>query len=117
MTFADLNLNSPILNALDELGFTRPTTIQHKAFPVIMSGRDVCGIAQTGTGKTLAYLLPSLRLYKYSKDRNPHMIILVPTRELVIQVVEAVKKLSTYLTLEVVGVFGGVNMKPQAAAI
>lgn len=117
MTFKDLNLNTTLLNALDDLGYTTPTTIQHKAFSVIMSGRDVCGIAQTGTGKTFAYLLPLLRLWKYGKDREAQVLILVPTRELVVQVAEAVKQLSKYQTLEVVGVYGGVNMKPQAAAI
>ncbi len=117
MTFSDLNLSTPLLNALDDLGYSTPTTIQQKAFSVIMSGRDVCGIAQTGTGKTFAYLLPCLRLWKYSKDRFPQILIIVPTRELVVQVVEQVKKLSTYMTLEVVGVYGGVNMKPQAAAL
>lgn len=82
-----------------------------------MSGRDVCGIAQTGTGKTFAYLLPCLRLWKYAKDRSPQILIMVPTRELVIQVVDEVKKLSAYMNLEVVGVYGGVNMKPQAMAV
>jgi ATP-dependent RNA helicase RhlE len=117
MTFDQLNLNAPLLKALDELGFTQPTTIQEKAFSVIMSGKDVCGIAQTGTGKTYAYLLPCLRQMTFSKDRFPQLLILVPTRELVVQVVEAAKKLSAYRSLEVVGVYGGVNMKPQAAAI
>ena len=117
MTFDDLNLNKPLLSALDDLGLKYPTTIQRKIFSVIMSGRDVCGIAQTGTGKTFAYLLPCLRLWKYSKDRLPQILILVPTRELVIQVVEEVKKLAAYMTLEVVGVYGGVNMKPQALAV
>ncbi len=117
MTFKDLNLSSGLLDALEDLGYTIPTTIQHKAFSVIMSGRDVCGIAQTGTGKTFAYLLPLLRLFKYSKDRTPQILIIVPTRELVVQVTEVIKQLGSYLTLEVVGVYGGVNMKPQAAAI
>jgi len=117
MTFDDLNLSKPLLNALDDLGLTHPTTIQRKIFSVIMSGRDVCGIAQTGTGKTYAYLLPCLRMWSYSKDRLPQILILVPTRELVMQVAEEVKKLSAYLTLEVVGVYGGVNMKPQALAV
>lgn len=117
MTFADLNLNAPLLKALDELGFTTPTTIQEKAFSVIMSGKDVCGIAQTGTGKTFAYLLPCLRQLQFSKDRFPQMLVLVPTRELVIQVVEAAKKLGAYRSLVVGGVYGGVNMKPQAEAI
>lgn len=117
MTFADLNLNAPLLKALDELGFETPTTIQAKAFSVIMSGKDVCGIAQTGTGKTYAYLLPTLRQIEYSKERHPQMLIMVPTRELVVQVVEAAQKLSAYRSLEVVGVFGGVNMKRHADAV
>ncbi len=117
MEFSDLNLNTPLLNALDDLGYTSPTTIQKKAFSVIMSGRDVCGIAQTGTGKTFAYLLPCLRLWKFPKDRFPQILIIVPTRELVVQVVDAVKQLTTYMNVQVVGVYGGVNMKPQAAAV
>ncbi len=117
MTFRELNLNTSLLNALDDMGLTTPTTIQHKVFSVVMGGRDVCGIAQTGTGKTFAYLLPCMRMWKYSKDRNPQVLILVPTRELVVQVVEAVKSLAKYMTLEVVGVYGGVNMKPQIASI
>ncbi len=117
MTFDELNINTPLLNALSDMGYVYPTPIQRKAFPVIMSGRDICGIAQTGTGKTFAYLLPCLRQWKFAKDRFPQILVIVPTRELVVQVVEEVKKLSAYLTLEVVGAFGGVNMKPQALAI
>ncbi len=115
--FSDLNLSKQLLSALDDLGLVYPTTIQHKIFSVIMSGRDVCGIAQTGTGKTYAYLLPCLKMWTYSKNRTPQVLVLVPTRELVIQVVEEVKKLSAYLNVEAVGVYGGVNMKPQALAI
>lgn len=117
MKFSELNLGASQLNALEDLGLSEATTIQHKAFPVIMSGEDVCGIAQTGTGKTFAYLLPLLRQFKFSKDRFPQYLILVPTRELVIQVAQAVKDLTKYMTAEVTPVFGGVNMKPQAAAI
>ena len=117
MTFDELNLNTPLLNALADIGYKHPTTIQGRAFSVIMSGKDVCGIAQTGTGKTFAYLLPSLRQWKYSKDGYPQVLILVPTRELVVQVVEAVKQLTTYMNVQVTGVYGGVNMKPQVAAI
>ncbi len=113
MVFRELNLNASLLNALDDMGYEHPTTIQHKAFPVIMSGRDVCGIAQTGTGKTLAYLLPGLRMWQFSKDRFPQMLILVPTRELVVQVCEEIKKLTTYMSVVTVGVYGGVNMRPQ----
>jgi ATP-dependent RNA helicase RhlE len=78
-----------------------------------MSGRDVCGIAQTGTGKTMAYLLPCLRLWKFSKDKNPQILIMVPTRELVKQVTDEITKLTSYMNVVTVGVFGGVNMRPQ----
>ena len=117
MTFDDLNLNTPLLSALDDLGYTNPTTIQRKVFSIVMSGADVCGIAQTGTGKTFAYLLPCLRKWKFSKDKNPQLLIIVPTRELVAQVVEAVKALSIYTSLVVVGVYGGVNINTQKAEV
>ena len=87
MTFQELNLNTPLYNALDDLGFTTPTPIQEESFNVVASGKDVVGIAQTGTGKTLAYMLPILRNLKYSQQDNPRVLILVPTRELVVQVV------------------------------
>ena len=113
MTFDDLNLNTPLLSALDDLGYTTPTTIQERVFPIVMSGKDVCGIAQTGTGKTFAYLLPCLRQWKFSKDKSPQILIVVPTRELVAQVVEEVKKLTPYMSLVVTGVYGGVNINTQ----
>lgn len=116
-TFHELNLNSSLLKALDDLGMDKPTPIQEKVFPVAMSGKDVCGIAQTGTGKTFAYLLPCLRQWKFSKEPYPQILIVVPTRELVIQVVQEVKKLCTYMNVVTVGVYGGVNLKPQAAAL
>lgn len=117
MTFDELNLNKSLLNALNDLGYTVPTTIQHKVFSVVMSGQDVYGIAQTGTGKTFAYLLPCLRQFQFSKEKLPQLVIIVPTRELVVQVVESAKKLTTYMNLLVVGVFGGVNLKPQVAEV
>ena len=117
MTFQDLNLNTPLLRAIEELGFTEASTIQHRVFPIVMSGRDVCGIAQTGTGKTFAYLLPCLRQWKFDKNKDPQILILVPTRELVVQVVEAVNKLTPYMSVNVVGVFGGVNINTQQIAL
>ncbi|MFD2570772.1 DEAD/DEAH box helicase [Spirosoma soli] len=117
MTFDELNVNKPLINALNDLGYTTPTPIQEKVFSVVMSGRDVCGIAQTGTGKTLAYLLPCLRQFQFSKEKLPQILIIVPTRELVVQVVESVKKLTTYMNVVTVGVYGGVNLKPQAAEV
>jgi len=113
MRFTDLNLNNALLNALEDLGFATPTSIQRKVFPTALSGADVCGIAQTGTGKTFAYLLPCLRQWKFTKDISPQILILVPTRELVVQVVEAVKQLTPYLNVVTVGVYGGVNINTQ----
>lgn len=78
-----------------------------------MSGRDVVGIAQTGTGKTFAYLLPLLRMLKYSEQKNPRILIMVPTRELVVQVVEEIEKLAKYINVRVAGVYGGVNINTQ----
>jgi len=117
MTFTDFNINSPLLNALADLGISQPTTIQEKAYPVIMSGRDMVGIAQTGTGKTIAFLLPCLRQWKYTKEKSPTILVVVPTRELVLQVVEQVEKLTKYMNLRVAGVYGGVNMVQQTPLI
>jgi ATP-dependent RNA helicase RhlE len=117
MKFHELNLNNPLLNALADLGFTEPTTIQMKAFSPIMAGNDVLGIAQTGTGKTGAYLLPLIRQWNYSKKKVPEMLVLVPTRELVAQVVEECEKLAKYTALSVTGVYGGTNIKTQILAI
>lgn len=116
MTFDELNLNTSLLKALSDLGFTHPTLIQTKAFPVIMSGRDVVGIAQTGTGKTLAYLLPCLRQWRFSRDRFPQILIIVPTRELVTQVVAEVEKLTAYMNVVTAGFYGGVNIKNHMEA-
>ncbi|HPH85638.1 MAG TPA: DEAD/DEAH box helicase [Ferruginibacter sp.] len=113
MTFTDLNISTPLLRALDENGFTIPTTIQQRVYPVVMSGRDICGIAQTGTGKTFAYLLPCLRQWTFSKNPSPQILILVPTRELVVQVVDAIHLLSAYMNVKAVGVYGGVNINTQ----
>ena len=113
MTFNDLNLNTPLLNALSDLGYETPTPIQEQAFSVIMSGRDVVGIAKTGTGKTFAYLLPLLRQLSYSEQKHPRILIIVPTRELVVQVLAEIDKLTKYINVRREGVFGGANIKTQ----
>jgi ATP-dependent RNA helicase RhlE len=113
MTFESLNLTPPLLDALRELGLSEPTPIQQKAFPIIMSGRDVVGIAQTGTGKTFAYLLPILRQLRYSEQAAPRALIVVPTRELVVQLVGEIQKLIPYMTVRVAGVYGGTNINTQ----
>lgn len=115
--FTDLNLNTPLYNALDDLGFEFPTPIQAQAFNVVASGKDVVGIAQTGTGKTFAYMLPILRHLKYSRQDNPRVLILVPTRELVVQVVDEIEKLAAYINVRVLGVYGGTNINTQKQAV
>ncbi len=116
-TFEQFNLPKFVQKAIDELGFTTPTPIQEKSFSVIMSGRDMMGIAQTGTGKTFAYLLPLLKLYKFTPTNTPKIVILVPTRELVVQVVEEVEKLAKYMSIRTLGVYGGVNINTQKKAV
>lgn len=113
VTFEELNLNKPLLNALNDLEYIQPTPIQQKTFSVIMSGKDIVATAQTGTGKTFAYLLPLLRQLKYSEQRHPRILIVVPTRELVIQIGEEIKKLTTYMQVRYQGVYGGTNINTQ----
>ncbi|SFN63433.1 ATP-dependent RNA helicase RhlE [Bizionia echini] len=117
ITFQDLKLNTPLYNALDDLGFTHPTPIQAEAFSVVASGTDVVGIAQTGTGKTFAYMLPILRGLKYSEQESPRVLVMVPTRELVVQVVDEIEKLAKYINVRVLGVYGGVNINAQKRAV
>ena len=117
MTFKDLDLSNQLQYAIDDLGFTTPTPIQGQAFSVVRSGKDVVGIAQTGTGKTFAYMMPILRDLKFSKQQHPRVLVLVPTRELVIQVVDEIEKLSKYINTRVLGVYGGANINTQKQAI
>lgn len=117
MHFEDLNLTKPLLKALNDLGFKEPTPIQEKAFPVIMSGTDTIAIAQTGTGKTFAYLLPVLRQLAFSEQKQPRILIVVPTRELVVQVVLEIEKLAKYITVRVGGIYGGANINVQKQLI
>ena len=117
MTFQDLNINNQLFNALDDLGFITPTPIQEQAFNVVSSGKDVVGIAQTGTGKTFAYMLPILKDLKFSEQENPRVLVLVPTRELVVQVVDEIEKLSKYINNRILGVYGGTNINTQKQAI
>jgi ATP-dependent RNA helicase RhlE len=112
-TFEQFNLPKYLQKAIEDLQFTTPTPIQEKSFSVIMSGRDMMGIAQTGTGKTFAYLLPLLKQYKFVNTFNPRIMILVPTRELVVQVAEEVEKLTQHMSVRTLGIYGGVNINTQ----
>ena len=116
-TFDDLDLSNQLRNSIEEMGFTHPTPIQEEAFSVVRSGKDVVGIAQTGTGKTFAYMIPILRDLKFSKQDTPRVLVLVPTRELVLQVVEEIEKLATYINVRVLGVYGGTNINTQKQAV
>ncbi len=116
-TFADLNLPKSLLHAMQDLGFVHPTPIQFDSYPVILSGKNIVGIAQTGTGKTLAYSLPLLRELKFSKQIHPRILILVPTRELVIQVVQQITAYAKYMQVRVMGVYGGTNINTQKIAL
>ena len=118
MKFSDLNLNPNLTKALSDIGFENATPIQEQSFAPIMSGKDVVGIAQTGTGKTIAYLLPVLRMLPYKeKQVDPRVLIMVPTRELVVQVVEEVEKLAKYTKNKVLGIYGGTNINTQKKAL
>ena len=117
MNFTDLNLTTPLQNAIADLGFERPTPIQEQSFNVIAAGKDVIGIAQTGTGKTFAYGLPILKNLAYNTQDNPRVLVLVPTRELVVQVVEEFEKIAKYSNVRILGVYGGTNINTQKQAI
>lgn len=108
-TFDDFKIKKQLGNAITDLGFEKPTPIQIASFSPIKAGLDYVGIAQTGTGKTFAYLLPILQELSYSEQLHPRVLILAPTRELVIQIVEQIEKLITYLSVRVLGVYGGSN--------
>ncbi len=112
-SFEDFNLKKQLNYAIEDLGFKIPTPIQKAAFPVVLSGKDIVGIAQTGTGKTMAYMLPLLHELAFSKQVHPRILVLVPTRELVLQVVENIESYAKYINVRVLGVYGGTNMNSQ----
>jgi len=116
-TFQELGIGKSILKALEEIGFDVPTPIQEKAIPAIKSGQDVLGIAQTGTGKTAAYLIPLFMKLVKAEGVDPRAIILVPTRELSMQVAEDIEELTPYSNLRYAAVFGGVGWTKHAALL
>lgn len=106
-----------MLDAVEEMGYKEPTAIQQKAIPAILGGQDVLGVSQTGTGKTAAYLLPLLRILNYAQGKDARALIIVPTRELSIQVGKSIGDLSKYTDLRYAVVFGGHGAKEQIASI
>ncbi|HET7711530.1 MAG TPA: DEAD/DEAH box helicase, partial [Thermoanaerobaculia bacterium] len=121
MPFSLLGLSPKITKAIRESGYTEPTPIQTKAIPVVLRGRDVIGIAQTGTGKTAAFVLPILEQLTSHGSRSGRRalraLIVAPTRELVVQIDENVRKYSRHLHLRVATVYGGVGEQPQIKSL
>ncbi|MBB6130497.1 DEAD/DEAH box helicase [Mucilaginibacter lappiensis] len=117
VTFEEFNFNRQILNAIADAGYTEATPIQQKAIPPILNGQDVMGIAQTGTGKTAAYVLPILMKLKYAQGENPRALIISPTRELAMQIEENVKTFAANTDLRVVVLYGGLGPKTQIEQI
>ena len=123
MLFKDLNLIKPILDALDEEGYTSPTPIQQQAIPTILTGRDLLGCAQTGTGKTAAFAIPMLQQLAKPITMQGHgqrpirALVLTPTRELAIQIQESFNAYGRHLRLRNLVIFGGVNQNPQVDAL
>lgn len=112
-SFEDFKLNKQIQNAIAEAGYTEPSEIQQKAITPVLAGQDVMGVAQTGTGKTAAFVLPILMKLKYAQGQAPRALILSPTRELAMQIEEHIRMFSTYLDLRTVLVYGGLGPKTQ----
>ncbi|HVO48903.1 MAG TPA: DEAD/DEAH box helicase [Steroidobacteraceae bacterium] len=117
MTFADLGLKPELLRAVAEKGYTDPTPIQAQAIPAVLSGSDVLAGAQTGTGKTAAFVLPILQKLNAVSGRLPRALVLTPTRELAAQVAESARSYGKFAGLRTVVVFGGVSLQPQIKAL
>src|SRR3954452_19192233 len=119
MSFADLGLSPELLRAVADSGYSEPTPIQHAAIPSVLMGRDLVGIAQTGTGKTAGFVLPMIDILHHgrSRARMPRSLILEPTRELAMQVSENFEKYGKYHPLSMALLIGGVQMGDQIAAL
>lgn len=117
LSFEDLKLSRQFLNAIDDLGYSEPSPIQKKAIPISMAGHDLLGIAQTGTGKTAAFVLPILMKLKFAQGEHARALILAPTRELVMQIEENAKALAKYTDLRIVCLYGGLGPKTQIELI
>src|SRR5689334_4871838 len=119
MTFADLGLSDELLRAVEDSGYGEPTPIQRAAIPSVLMGKDLVGIAQTGTGKTASFVLPMLDILHHgrSRARMPRSLILEPTRELAQQVSENFEKYGRYHPLSMALLIGGVQMGDQIKAL
>lgn len=113
MTFSELKVTRQYLDVLEDMGISSPTEIQEKAIPRIRAGQDVIGIAQTGTGKTLAFLLPVMAMLSHAQGKGPRCVVLTPAKELALQIAEVAKQLAAKTDLRVEVVFGGVGHRAQ----
>lgn len=113
LAWTELKLNPQLLKAVQEEGFEVPTEIQRRVIPLALAGQAVIGIAQTGTGKTAAYLLPILKKLTYAQETAPRALVLAPTKELVIQITDHAARLSRHTDLRMVALYGGVGPKTQ----
>jgi ATP-dependent RNA helicase RhlE len=111
MSFANLGLAPELMRALCDKGYTAPTPIQSQAIPAVLAGRDVLAGAQTGTGKTAAFVLPILQQLAAGAARSPRALILTPTRELAAQVADSARSYGKYLPVRTAVVFGGVSIR------
>jgi len=121
MPFRNFGFEKEILRAIEKAGYTRPTQVQTAAIPKVMQGHDLIGIAQTGTGKTAAFVLPMLHRLAMShhpgQARRTKALILAPTRELVVQIMENIRTYGQYLPIRVAAVFGGMEEETQIKAV
>ncbi len=116
-SFEQFKLNRQLLDAIDDSGYQEPTEVQQQTIPLALAGHDVLGIAQTGTGKTAAFVLPLLMKVKYAREGNPRALILAPTRELVLQIAGVVAQLSKYTDIRSLSLIGGSSVKTQVEAV
>jgi ATP-dependent RNA helicase DeaD len=113
--FTSLNLRAEIMQAINELGYAEPTPIQSGMIPLMLTGVDVIGQAQTGTGKTAAFALPIL--HKFQHQKQPQALVLAPTRELALQVADSMIEYGKHLNVRVLAVYGGQAYGPQISSI
>ena len=117
MNFKEFGLDARIMRGIEAVGYTTPTPIQQQAIPVVLQGRDVLGVAQTGTGKTAAFVLPILQRLTRGPLRRPRVLIVAPTRELAEQTNEAARDLGRFTKVRSVSIYGGVGKRPQLEAL
>lgn len=107
MKFTELGLNEQILDAIDHMGFVNATPIQQQAIPLILAGKDLIACAQTGTGKTAAFILPVLHKLAGKEDLSINTLIIVPTRELAVQIEQEIQGLSYFVSVGSIAIYGG----------